>query len=311
MSNVSDDQLREMAQHRGMKLVKSRKRKPGVGDFGKFGLTDASGKALLGFGEDGLTASAADIQDYLRTSEQGTWKQSAETTPDRPASYNRQPLPESRPDDAPVRRRPARAPKNEALRRSPDRRLAGRQNRPNDGRPNRASSAVTQKAPELRPQAKSQPEPVLRIRAAAAADSAAISILLRQLNGVTVSKKEVAENLAMALHAKGGMVVAEEGEIVGCCAWVIVHTVHRGPIGRLTVLVVDKKHRRRGLGTQMLKAVEAAMTNAGCRQVEAMSDITVDNSHNFFRSLKFEQASYRFVLRIGTQSETEKRPVTG
>jgi len=37
------EQLRAMAEHRGMKLVRSRKRTPGVGDFGKYCLTDAGG----------------------------------------------------------------------------------------------------------------------------------------------------------------------------------------------------------------------------------------------------------------------------
>ena len=31
------------------------------------------------------------------------------------------------------------------------------------------------------------------------------------------------------------------------------------------------------------------------RQVEVMSGITIENSHNFFRSLNFEQASCRLV----------------
>lgn len=87
MAEISDDQLREMAQHRGLKLVKSRRRKPGVGDYGKYGLTDAAGQALLGIGDDELTASAADIQAYLRMSGLSTWKQSAETMPDRPAGH--------------------------------------------------------------------------------------------------------------------------------------------------------------------------------------------------------------------------------
>ena len=60
------DELRAIAEHRGMKLVRSRKRTPGVGDYGKFGLTDAADKPLLGIGEQGLTASAADIARYLR-----------------------------------------------------------------------------------------------------------------------------------------------------------------------------------------------------------------------------------------------------
>ena len=60
---ISNDQLREMAAHRLLKLVKSKRRKPGVGDYGKFGLTDADGKELLCFSADGLTASAEDIEN--------------------------------------------------------------------------------------------------------------------------------------------------------------------------------------------------------------------------------------------------------
>ena len=58
MADESSDQaLRAMAEHRGLKLVKSRRRKPGTGDFGKYGLTDAAGTPLLGMGADGHTAS--------------------------------------------------------------------------------------------------------------------------------------------------------------------------------------------------------------------------------------------------------------
>lgn len=75
------DELRAIAEHRGMKLVRSRKRTPGVGDYGKFGLTDAAGKPLLGIGEQGLMASAADIAHYLRGGAADSWKLSAEREP--------------------------------------------------------------------------------------------------------------------------------------------------------------------------------------------------------------------------------------
>jgi ribosomal protein S18 acetylase RimI-like enzyme len=139
---------------------------------------------------------------------------------------------------------------------------------------------------------------VLRVRPAGAADAAALSTLLNQLAGVTVDRAEVADNLGVTHGVKTGVVVAELAEVVGCCAWAIVPTLHRGAIGRLTVLIVDKAHRRRGIGTAMLAAAEKALSKAGCLQVEAMSDITINNSHNFFRSLKFEQTSYRFVRSI-------------
>lgn len=70
--------LREMAEHRGLKLVKSRKRNPGTGDFGKFGLVQADGEPLLGVSQAGLTASAEEIETYLRKGSLNTWKASAQ-----------------------------------------------------------------------------------------------------------------------------------------------------------------------------------------------------------------------------------------
>lgn len=292
MAEISDHQLREMAQHRGLKLVKSRRRKPGVGDYGKYGLTDAAGKPLLGLGDDGLTASALDIQEYLRRSEQSTWQQSADTTPDRPDVPKRPRSPKPDDEDAPLRRRSRSVPtKRPAPRAREKAELA-------------QSRGETRARPALRlvprPESKAKPEPApkLRIRAATVADAGALSALFGQLDGLSLDPTEVADNLATARKAKAGMVVAELGDIIGCCSWAVVATVHRGAIGRLTVLIVDRGHRRKAVGTAMLAAAEAALAKAGCRQIEAMSDITIINSHNFFRSLHFEQASYRFVRAI-------------
>lgn len=92
MADASDAALKESARHRGLKLVKSRRRKAG-GDFGKYGLTDASGRKLLGFGEDGLTASAEEIEAYLRGAMRSDWKEAAKGLPRR--------KPEPRPRPAP------------------------------------------------------------------------------------------------------------------------------------------------------------------------------------------------------------------
>lgn len=82
MASERDDELRESARNRGLKLVKSRRRKAG-GDFGKYGLTDAEGKELLGFGKRGLTASAEEIEDYLRGAMRSDWKEAAKGLPKR------------------------------------------------------------------------------------------------------------------------------------------------------------------------------------------------------------------------------------
>jgi mannose-6-phosphate isomerase-like protein (cupin superfamily) len=75
---IDKDALREMARHRGLTLKASRRRKPG-GDFGKFGLVDAQGKAVLGVAKAGLDASADEVEAYLRDATRATWKTSAGT----------------------------------------------------------------------------------------------------------------------------------------------------------------------------------------------------------------------------------------
>lgn len=74
---MSDEALRELAENRGCKLVKSRIRTPGRGDYGRFGLTDAkTGRELLGFGKKGLTATPEEIADFLRGNAAATWRSS-------------------------------------------------------------------------------------------------------------------------------------------------------------------------------------------------------------------------------------------
>jgi ribosomal protein S18 acetylase RimI-like enzyme len=311
MTLASDDQLREMAQHRGLKLLRSRRRKPGVGDYGKYGLTDESGIALLGVGENGLTASAQDIEDYLRASELGTWKQSAQGALQRPPPPRKSPAPEPRGEDAPVRRRSGQ--------RSRRRTAPGADSSPGEKdvagkiRPKPALRLVRQSGPAQEklsrpteiPRSRNEsspvpvPDPVLVVRPAATADSEELAALLNQLSGLAIEPAEVKTNLAMVRKAKAGLIVAQLGRVVGCCQWSIIPSVHRGALGRLIVIVVDKAHRRRGIATAMLAAAQKALAKAGCMQVEALSDISINNSHNFFRSLGFEQTSYRFIRDVG------------
>lgn len=108
--SAGDDALREMAANRGCKLVSSRVRTPGRGDYGKFGLKDArNGKEVLGFGGKGLTATAGEVEAFLRGDAASAWKSSVGKSP-------RTPKPKAK---------PAAAPK-------PEPRLAIRDARPKD-----------------------------------------------------------------------------------------------------------------------------------------------------------------------------------
>ena len=94
----ADEALREMAANRGCKLVRSRVRTPGRGDYGKYGLRDAkTGKEVLGFGKTGLTASAGEVETFLRGGAASAWKSSVGKTPPRQKAGAR-PSPEPKPE---------------------------------------------------------------------------------------------------------------------------------------------------------------------------------------------------------------------
>ena len=299
MDDAKGDQLREMARHRGLKLIKSRRRKVGVGDYGKFGLTDAAGKALLGIGEDGLTASAEDVEAYLRTDALGTWKQSAATTPDAPAK-SKPPRPV---DDAEVDQ-PVRLKKRPNTPRSPQR-VSKSPPPPQPKQPEyiekRQRAHEPEASPDRRrvtPAADLVPESELSLRPARPVDAAAIAVMLSQLNGISIDEATARLNLEALRKAGGGVLLAELDIPIGCCAWAIVPTVHRGPVGRVSALFVDEDHRRTGIATRLITEAVGILVKKGCTLVEAMSDIEIKNAHNFFRTLKFDQTSYRFARKI-------------
>ncbi|MEA3011276.1 MAG: hypothetical protein QOJ91_2968 [Sphingomonadales bacterium] len=117
-----DDRLRDAAANRGLKLVRSRVRTPGKGDYGRYGLTDAGGAKLLGFGRSGLTATAEEIEDYLHKSERTDWKTSLGAAGAKPPPRPKKPAPqaarapEPEPEPAPpLAVRPARPADSTAI----------------------------------------------------------------------------------------------------------------------------------------------------------------------------------------------------
>ncbi len=286
-NEVSDNRLREMARHRGLKLLKSRRRKPGAGDFGKYGLTDDKGKPLLGVGENGLTATAGDIENYLRTGTTRSWQQSTKVTPPkRPA-----PNVLSREDEVSIP-----SPVRASARQTPPARPVKPRARTAAPRP--TATAVPAKVTPKHEAKEELQAPRLIIRLAKPGDASALAKLLGQLGEIKTTGSAVTENLAASRKSGGGVAVAERGDLVGCCSWIIVPTLHRGPVGRITALIVTEGYRRQGIGTQLLATAQEALRKKGCIVLEVMSDIEIENSHNFFRTLKFEQASYRFTRNL-------------
>lgn len=274
MADPTVTALREAASHRGFRLIASRKRTPGTGDYGKFGLTDAKGKPLLGIGDEGLSASAAEIEDFLRGGELDTWKQSAAIAPNAPRKAKRaapepdltqEPTP--RPTKAKARSAPAAKPAEKPVRAS-------------------HKSAA--------PKKRSEPPP-LQIRKVAPSDTAAIAKLLAGQSRAGKQVAAVTERITQFGKAGSGMLVAERGEPIGCLAWTLTPALHRPLSGRIATIIVAEKHRREGVGRALIDAAAALLAKAGCESVEAMSDIEIRSAHGFFRKLGFKETSYRFA----------------
>jgi ribosomal protein S18 acetylase RimI-like enzyme len=298
---LTDEDLREAASHRGLKLIKSRRRKPGVGDFGLFGLADASGKSLFGVGDDGLTATADQIADYLRKGEASTWAASAKNTP---ARSKPKPSRDARPTDddeasaiRPRRRTSSRASTGQETRQrtlpadvEPAEPARAKRPAP-EKRPTRQRAAE----PELEPKVASEPE--LAIRIARPADADALRNLLASV-GFDGSAADMKRAITAAAARKEPIWVADCGGVVGCLAWHIVPTIQGAGMARITMIAVDEDNRRRGIGRALYEMALSEFRNRKVQAVEAMSDIEVRNANGFYRALGLKQASYRFATDI-------------
>ncbi|HEY0044426.1 MAG TPA: GNAT family N-acetyltransferase [Allosphingosinicella sp.] len=297
MADARDEMLREMARNRGCKLVKSRRRKPG-GDFGLYGLVDPeSGREVFGFGDAGLTASGEEIEAWLRKGLVSTWKSSIEVVEEVAASAAA-PDPARTPEkkkEAPAKRAATSGPKIAAPAPSPPAPEAEAPVPPR--RRVAAPREEVQRAPVPTPAP--PPEPRLSVRDARAKDAGAIAALVREM-GVEASETEIAARLGLLLKGNQAPLVAErDGEVAGCLTWSVTPALHRAqPFGRITMIIVARDLRRRGVGKALLEEGAARMAERGCTLVEAISEIGLDAAHDFFRRLGFERTSYRFAREL-------------
>jgi N-acetylglutamate synthase-like GNAT family acetyltransferase len=289
-TGLTDEDLRDAASHRGLKLVKSRRRKPGVGDFGLFGLTDAAGKPLLGIGDDGLTASAEQIADFLRKGEASTWAASAKATPARSeqsAATSR--LSSADDEDAPSAILPRRHRSASAYARP----AVGKRDRATESGPREGRQADEVAVPETRSarasERESEPEtkPELAIRSARPSDANIVRRLLTSL-GLDISAGRVKRAIAAATARKEPILVADRGGVIGCLAWHIIPTIQQESIARITAIVVDEDERRRGVGRALFEAAVSEIRKGKIRSIEAMSPIEVRKCQRFLPRARTE-----------------------
>jgi GNAT superfamily N-acetyltransferase len=261
MSDPRIDELAESARNRGLKLVRSRVRTPSKRRFGKVGLTDQSGKPVLGMDAKGPTASPEEIEDYLRNLGAKDWG----------ASLDVAVLPRKR------RPKTSREPAN-------------------DTEP-KPKPRVKPAPPPPPPRPKSAPKP--KIREAKSSDVPRLVELIRFL-GHEIDEKAVRKNLkALCKTGEAPLVATLDKRVVGICGVGRRIVIHRpAPLGRITALVVAEEAQEQGIGRMLMQAAEDWMRERGCKLVEVTSNDRRTAAHAFYRHMGYERTSIRFAKKL-------------
>lgn len=138
------------------------------------------------------------------------------------------------------------------------------------------------------------------IRAAEPKDSVPISALMHQLRyGVT--PEIISEKLSASVDSASdtAFVACEDNIAIG---WVSLHALplfHMlGSLGRITSLVVDEKHRGRGIGQMLIQVAERWFHSVGCVKAEVTSgDVRID-AHRFYEKEGFLRDGQRLSKKI-------------
>jgi predicted N-acetyltransferase YhbS len=133
-----------------------------------------------------------------------------------------------------------------------------------------------------------------KLRAAQPEDAPRISVLLDQLGWVVPPDKVVVE---LSASPTTEVVVAElDREVVGLIAVTTRRQFQRaGKLITIDTLVVDERHRSRGIGEQLVGVALEAAARSGAQAVEAVSSLRRVEARRFYERLGFEITANYFV----------------
>lgn len=141
----------------------------------------------------------------------------------------------------------------------------------------------------------------LRIRDAKLHDASAVARMIEAL-GYPCDANE-AERRIRRVNAspRQALIIAEWRD--AACGLISLDFMFYLPLGRescrITALVVDERYRKHGVGRELLKYAESAARREGAARIELTTAEHRTEAHEFYRRCGYEQASLRFVRRLG------------
>jgi GNAT superfamily N-acetyltransferase len=143
-----------------------------------------------------------------------------------------------------------------------------------------------------------------RIREAVGADAQALLPLLEQL-GYRAEERALQTRLRCLLADPSVAVLVAEsnGRVVGLASMHVMPLIERGPIARLSAIIVAASERRAGIGRALVERVEAEARARGCERLELTTAERRADAHAFYRTLGFQPASQRFIKSLADDAE--------
>lgn len=143
--------------------------------------------------------------------------------------------------------------------------------------------------------------PSLVIRKSCREDAQAITLLMRQLRYPT-TLSVMQERLAMLEHhpLECNLVAELDGKVIGTIGLKQLRTQDMGElVTRITSLVVDEQHRRKGIGKRLIAEVETWGKQQGSVQIFLPTDgERSSESKAFYEQVGFECNGYRLLKSI-------------
>ncbi len=92
------------------------------------------------------------------------------------------------------------------------------------------------------------------------------------------------------------LVAEDNGQVVGTTVLAVLPGFAHGtaPFAVVEYVVVDEKHRSRGIGRLLMESVKALAREAGCYKIMLTSDLRRERAHKFYKSVGFEPSAHGF-----------------
>ena len=148
------------------------------------------------------------------------------------------------------------------------------------------------------------------IRPARTPDAAAIAQLTTQL-GYDLTDAEASDRLSrILLRDDQQFFVADlDGRVAGWVHVVLAEYVDSEPFVVIGGLVVDRNHRRLGIGRALMERAELWARERGCSMVRLSSSSTRNAAHRFYEALGYTiiKTQYSFVKPLDAEAAARVR----